>query len=208
MLRPVVALCFSVLGVLVLQSAYAAVPYTFTNGEAANASEVNANFTALSDQIDQLQAQLTALQNFAGQPTQASLAGSYHIFSVGVDVDDLGGENYGVAGLSEAGTAVFNSDGTGSISSTEYYRQLHFSDTLTAVGAPGGGSLNIHSTDVWVNPSNNGNVLSMSWSLSGNTVTVTTVDGDTLFTIAGGKLLVSGINDSEGVNGILMLVKD
>ena len=189
--------------------AVAQVPFTFTQGQPANAGEVNANFNTLVLQIEQLQAQVAALQAFAGAPTTASLAATYDIFELTVDVEQTSPPNgYGVAGKSSFGTAVLNADGTGTISVSDSYRQLSFVDALTSVGnASNAGSVAVHSTTVTFNKTSEPENFAMTWSLAGGVVTITTVDGDINFVVAGGKILINGIIDFEGQNGIRILVR-
>ncbi|HEY8154201.1 MAG TPA: hypothetical protein VII72_08755 [Myxococcota bacterium] len=200
--RTLVAL---VVWMAVASSALAAVPYTFANGQPADATQVNANFNALVTAIDALNDRVAALES----STPASLVGTYDYFEVKTDVDSLGANSYGIAGGGSSGTVVLNADGTGSINVTSQYRQLVFSDQSLLVGDVGnGGSVSIHSTDVGQNNSPETVSLSMTWALSNGILTVTTGDGDTSFAVAG-KILVHGISstDGEGHNGIALLVR-
>ena len=111
-------------------SAQAQVPYTFVNGQPADANQVNANFDALVAAIDALTARVDALE----ASTSESLAGNYDYFEVTTDVDDLGPNSSGIAGGGAFGTVVLNSNGTGSVAITSQYRQITFWHQSLLVG--------------------------------------------------------------------------
>jgi hypothetical protein len=186
-------------------SALAQVPYTFANGEPADANQVNANFDALVTALDALSVRVDALE----ASTAASLAGTYVYFEVTTDVDDLGPNSYGIAGGGAFGTVVLNSDGTGSVAITSQYRQITFWHQSLLVGnVDNTGSVGIESTDVNRNDSPETIDTGVTWSLSDGVVTVSTGDGDIGFAVAG-RILVSSISstDGEGHNGIGLLVR-
>jgi hypothetical protein len=190
---------------VVASSAPAAVPYTFSNGQAANANEVNANFNALVTAIDALTARVAALEG----TSTASLAGTYDYFEVTTDVDLLSSNNYGIAGGGASGTVVLNANGSGSIDVTSQYRQLTFSDQNVNVGDIDNlGSIPVHSTDVMLNSSPETVNIPMTWTHANGVVTITTPDGDFSF-VVGGRILVHSISstDGEGHNGIALLVR-
>jgi len=112
-------------------SVFAAVPFTFTNGTPANASEINADFSYLVAQIAALQAQVTALQS---GPTMASLAGTYNITEMTTRVDNsMAPTSFSMQSEVGTGTVTFNADGTGSINSTNYSTFLNFSQNPVTV---------------------------------------------------------------------------
>ena len=185
--------------ILISLPAWSEIPYTFTPGQAANAQEVNANFTALQNQINQLQSQIAVL---SGNQTSVTVAGTYDIFRLGVDVDSFGNGGFGVAGSSFSGTATLNADGTGSFSTTENYRQLNISTSTTNNQAVG--QLETTYINLNVNPEIGSG--SLTWILSGNTVTITPTDDNPVSLIMNGKIAV-GIEYSEGNSSIYIFLK-
>ncbi len=186
-------------------SALAAVPFTFTNGQPANATEVNTNFNALVQAIDALTARVDALES----STTASLAGTYDYFEVKVDVDNTMANSYSIAGGGASGTVVLNGNGTGSVNLTNQYRQLTFNEQSLLVGnVTNNGSVSVHSTDVAQFDTPETTNQSITWTHSNGVVTVTTLDGNSSFVVAG-KVLIQGISstDGEGHNGIALLVR-
>ena len=202
-------LCRSVavlaLALATASSALADVPYTFVNGQPADANQVNANFDALVTALDALTARVDALE----ASTSASLAGTYDYFEVTTDVDGLGPNSYGVAGGGASGTVVLDSNGTGSVDITSQYRQLTFWHQSLLVGnVDNTGSVGIESTGVNLNDSPETINGSVTWSLSNGVVTVSTGEGDLSFVVAG-RILIHSISstDGEGHNGLALLVR-
>jgi hypothetical protein len=186
-------------------SALAAVPFTFSNGQVADANQVNANFGALVSALDALTARVDALES----TTTASLAGTYDYFEVKVDVDQNSSSSFSIAGGGASGTVVLNANGTGTISLTSQYRQLTYNEqTLQCGNVANSGSVNVLSTDVahFDTPETNND--SITWSLSAGVVTIATGDGDANFVVAG-RILVEGISstDGEGQNGVTLMVR-
>jgi hypothetical protein len=193
------------LALAVASSALAQVPYTFTNGQPADADQVNANFDALVTALDALTARVDALE----ASTTGSIAGTYVYFEVTTDVDALGPNSYGMAGGGAFGTVVLNSDGTGTVDITSQYRQLSFWHQSLLVGnVDNTGSVGIESTGLNLNDSPETIDTSITWSLSDGVVTVSTGDDDLGFLVAG-RILVNSISstDGEGHNGIALLVR-
>jgi len=188
-------------------SATAQVPFTFSAGQPAVADEVNANFTALVAQIQALQTQLDALQNYAGPPSTQTIPGTYAFIELAVDVDQISANNFSVAGESSTGTAVFNADGTGSVNSSDGYRQLSFlTQSLMVRSSDGNGTTPINSTSVQLTNSPSSDAGNFTWTYSGN---VLTVNSDTVlqFYGAGSRIFVQGGSDAEGRNTLLVLVR-
>ena len=158
---------------LMCSSVYAQVPYTFSSGTAAKAEEVNANFTALENQIGQLQSQITQL---SGTQTSITLAGStYKLFRLGIKLADNGGGNYDIGNKTFSGTVTFNSGGTGTFSSNETNNTMSFNNNTTN----GTTSINFQ-TDP---KSNTG---TFTWTLNGNSLTITpSGDSPLTFTVSG-----------------------
>ena len=196
--------CVLAVSLAASSSALAAVPFTFTNGQQADANQVNANFGALVTAIDALTARVVALES----STTASLAGTYDYFQVETDVDTTAPNSYSIAGGGASGTVVLNANGTGSVNVTNQYRQLTFSDQSLLVGGVGGGSVSVHSTDVTQLDTPETDNQSITWTHSNGVVTVTTSGGDASFVVAG-KVLIHSISstDGEGHNGISLLVR-
>ena len=94
------------------------VPYVFTNGATADATQVNANFSELQNQIAQLQAQLAALQP---KPPAQAILGTYDFVALEGEFEDFGNGVVSSSAGSTLGELVFAADGTltgsGSLSS-------------------------------------------------------------------------------------------
>ncbi len=218
----------SLVGLLVSSvSVFAAVPYTFTNGTPANASEINANFAALQAQIDALQA----------GPTMASLAGTYKLYEMATEATDGGAGSYSIQSETGVGTVTLNADGTGSCNCSNNSTNLSFSNgspvtVLTGLNVQNGsfitgvypamGTVQSQQVVTSVGTSSNTAVSAviqntydlsnvnvsfgsnanppgndpLTWSLSGNTVTINAENALT-FSIAG-KILVGA--DTNGIN--------
>lgn len=187
------------------------VPYTFVSGTAAKASEVNANFAALVTAINNLETRVTTLEASVAPVTAASLAGTYDVYEVTTDVDDLGTSvsvlgvpnyvhHYGMAGSAASGTAVFNADGTGQMNQTKQYRQLQFHEQFTLIG----GVQELYRADVSLADSPEIVNAPFSWTFSNGVVTA----GDINFVVASRRLLIGRVlsTDGQGHNGITILV--
>lgn len=193
-------LLLPLLGFLICSSVNAQVPYTFSAGTAAKAEEVNADFNALVNQINQLQAQIAEL---SGNQTTITVAGTYDLFRLGVDADNNGSGNYSVGGSSFSGTITLNSDGTGSFSTNENDRRLNLSTSSSFNGTIGG---NLETTTFSFNASPQSNSGNVTWSLSGNQLTVTpTGDNPVTFAISG--TVAVGIEYAEGTSSIYVALK-
>ena len=100
------------------------VPNTFTQGTAANAEDVNANFTALVTQIEALQAQVAALEALNAAPTMASVAGSYALVELGMSLRQNPDQpanvtSAGIGVFGNSGTLTFDVNGTGTANFSE-----------------------------------------------------------------------------------------
>lgn len=89
------------------------IPNTFTAGSPARASEVNANFTALANAANALDARLDALEAANGALTAADVAGTYRVLSVRNSNGSLSATRrfFSSSGSTE-GTVTFNANGT------------------------------------------------------------------------------------------------
>jgi len=181
-------------------SAFAEVPYTFTPGEAANAEEVNANFSTLVSQIEQLQEQIAGL---SAAPTMASLAGTYDLFELAVKIYQNPGANFDITATRSNGTVVFNADGTGTLSVTENDRHLTVS-TMTredeTVGEIETTSFQLENEPAQVDAA-------LQWALSGNVVSVEVGGGVNSFVVGGGNMLISNDTDDAGSRYLTIAVR-
>lgn len=171
----------------------ASVPFTFTSGDPARASEVNANFAALVTAVTALEAQVAALEAKVNPATMADLAGTYSYLEVRIDVDGLSATSNSIAGAGVSGTVVLNADGTGQANLSESYRQLTFNEVLTGDQTVTVGFLNTPGTTN----------TAITWSLSGGVVTIS--GGGTFIVV--GQLLVQSIVNFEGQNGLTILAR-
>lgn len=185
-------------------SALSDVPYTFTPEQPANAEEINANFSTLVAQIEQLQAQIAEL---AGAPTMASLAGTYDFFELRVAVRQHSiGVGVDVNTAKAKGTLVLNADGTGALSTTENERRLSFS-SLTRQD-PTVGDIETTTFQLTDEPTQQGN-FSGTWTLTGNVVTlVGTVSGEvTNLVVGGGNILITNETDDPATYDIMIAAR-
>jgi hypothetical protein len=185
---------FRLLALSLLSSAAlaASVPNTFTAGDTARASDMNANFAAVVTALNTLEAKVAALEAVVGPQTMASLAGTYDLFDVAVDVDSAGAGQATIAGLAVYGTVVFNANGTGSNSSNTQYRQVALA--TSTVDANNTNTTVQVSSNPWTNSD------PFSWSFANGVVTVTTPAGNASFRVVG-QLLIGNILN-EGQSGI------
>lgn len=185
----------------------------FVSGQPAVAADMNDRFTDLVNKVNQLQAQLDALQAYAGPRTTANLAGVYDLFEVSTDVDNNCPTCFSIAGTSSAGTVTFNADGTGVLSTLYQYRQLSFNMQNHLVGFPqppgdnnNSGSMSVNAATVQLNNDPETENSLFNWSISGDVVTVETEDGPVNLIVAG-RMMVFSEDPSEGHNGISVLVR-
>lgn len=160
-------------------------PYTFTAGTAAKASEVNANFQAL----------LTAINRLEGAVTPAGIPGTYALSALGflISSSPQVGTSSNVGRVEQnltSGTAVLNADGTLSLSmTTSNNSALKFDFFQTTMN-----STPVVQQASVVTQTNNSppGVIGGTWTLSGNTLTINLSDGGTAkFTaVQGGKLFI------------------
>ncbi|HLB30385.1 MAG TPA: hypothetical protein VJN91_02560 [Gammaproteobacteria bacterium] len=182
--------------------------YTFTPGTAANAEQVNANFSTLVTQIEQLQAQIAAMQSLVDTPTIESIPGTYDFVELSVQVQENGLNNYGVGGSSGTGVVVLNANGTGTVNSSDSNRMLNFF-TQTKNVRTGSDTCceSVNSTSVNLGGDSSSDSGTFTWSYSGNVLTVTS-DEVMNFIPAGGRIFVHrGYDASEGRNSILIVVR-
>ena len=187
---------------LMCSSVYAQVPYTFKAGDPADAEQVNADFTALENQIGQLETQIAALSGASAD----NIPGTYDLQKLGVLLRDNGNGNYDIANSSFTGTVVFNSDGTGTYSSSEGDTTLNVT-TSTTTDTVNNQTLTHEQTDFHFQtdpPSSNTG--SLTWTLSGNNLNVSPSGGSPLTFIVSGKLAVA-VDPSDG-RAIYIAIKE
>lgn len=154
------------------------VPFTFTAGTAAKASEVNANFTALANAINQLSSRVSQLESGKYSLTESNFIGTYTMHGL---ITMLPNPTY-VAKYIESrvvsGTMTINADHTYSVSESESGFKHDVTDTTgsaSAIGPYTGG--------------HNG-----TWSLSAG---ILQLDGDTVGVGGGGTVLTSNYTEAD-----------
>jgi hypothetical protein len=162
-------------------SAQTTVPFSFSAGSPARASEVNSNFQALVNSLNSLTARVAKLE---GQISAADLAGSYTVAGLQIGLIN----NNLVETISYGGTLILAANGT-------------FSLTLVGNGfdlpIPGARVLHPDSGSI-----------SGTWSLTGNTITAQGDFTGQLAHAAGGRVLVhSGFNNADGSTVLLTFVR-
>ena len=178
---------------LICSSVNAQIPYTFAPGTAAKAEEVNANFTALQDQIGQLETQIAALSGASVD----NIPGTYDLQKLGVLLRDNGNGTYDISNSSFTGTVVFNSDGTGTYSSNEGDTTLNVA-TYTVTDTINNQSVTHEQTDFhFQKDSPTSNTGTFTWTLSGNNLNVSPSGGSPLTFIVNGKFAVAA-DPSDG----------
>jgi hypothetical protein len=190
---------------------YAQVPFEFEAQETANAEEVNANFTTLVNQINQIQARLFALETYAGEPTTSTLAGSYKLIQFTMDIEPAEGSVnvFNSSSKSDLGTVTLNNDGTGLVSQSSSNRQLQFFTQEKFVrNSADNGTENVLSTGVDYLSNPDSENFSITWTHSNGVITITEDDEDLISLNVAGRILISGIQDFEGQNGIMILVRE
>jgi len=188
-------------------------PQTFYPNQPALASEVNDNFNSLEDKINQLQAQLDALEAYAGPRTAATLVGVYDIFDVYTDVNNECPTCFSIAGTSGGGTVTFNADGTGIYSGNYIAQRLHFNMQNYSVGFPqpigdqnNAGSQSVSAATVGLHNNTQVESSPFTWSIDGGVVTIQTEDGSTTAVVAG-RMMVFAEDPSEGMHGVSIMVR-
>ncbi len=182
------------------------VPFTFTSGTAAKASEVNADFQALATAIDALSARINKLDGTT-PVTTADLAGTYtltgwmsQVFIDGMSV--LPAPLYDINGFGVlSGTVTLNADGTGSNSFTINGSQMVTQD-ISTIRTTSPISLNravIQKAFNVVLPT-----ASFTWTLSGNVVT--TSHGMSMRAQPGAKVLAGAQNDFASDTHIIFII--
>lgn len=99
----------------------ASVPYTFSSGTVAKSSEVNANFQALADAM-----------NNRTSATLANMAGTWNYSMTGSFVEVLNGNR--LCTMSRTGTLTFNADGTYSDNQADTNNYCHGGGVQTNTG--------------------------------------------------------------------------
>lgn len=198
---------FAILSLFSTAALAASVPHTFTAGDLARAQDMNANFTALTTAVTALEAKVAALEAKVGPHTMASLAGTYDVYEVAVDVDNLTLTSTGIAGSVASGTVVLDASGTGEFNTTKTYRQVAVNREAVADVALSTDNVNItttrtiQSTTSQVNVSSEGTSGSFTWSYSSGVLTI----DNRGFAVAGQLLL--GTLTGEGQTGIQIFVR-
>jgi hypothetical protein len=162
-------------------NAQTTVPFTFSAGSPARASEVNGNFQALVNALNSLTARVAKLE---GQITGADLAGSYTINGLQTGLIP----NNRIETIAYTGTLILRADAT-------------YSFNLIGNGfdLPIPGARELHP--------DSGN-LSGTWSLTGTTVTLQGGFVGQLAHAVGGRVLTwTGFGNDDGSNVLLTFVR-
>lgn len=161
-------------------NASAGVPYTFTNGTPADATQLNANFTTLVNQIAQLQAQLAALQPAAAS---TNIVGTWDFVELDANMQTPLANNFQAESMGGRGSLTFTpspSSGTsGTFTGSETLQGASINYVISsdiyinvATTPPVNAGPMSHVTGTW-SSAGSGGAISGSYSVSGNTVTLT-----------------------------------
>ena len=166
-------------------SVNAQVPHTFTDGTTALAAQVNANFSALVEQIQDLQDQVNALQS---QSNSGSVVGTWDIYEIRSASFENSTNGRIINGGGGVGTVTFNSNGTFSASSTTVEPRLEF---IVAIPP---GTNTIQSTITTPNDSESD---SGTYTVSGSNIILTDAEGQSTIVFSGGVLVASNIENGQ-----------
>lgn len=163
-MRQVVGLLAVVfVGVAVFSYAGVSIPYTFTAGTTAKASEVNANFQALADAM-----------NNRTTATLANMAGTWNYRMTGSFLEALNGNR--LCTMSRTGSLTLNADGSFSDNQADTNNYCHgggvqtntggtFTGTWT-VSANGSGTLTFGGGSLSFQTSKDLNTMTSAWNVS------------------------------------------
>jgi hypothetical protein len=171
------------------------VPYTFTAGTTAQASQVNADFSALATAIDNLTSRVSKLE---GQLTAADMVGTYAITGLSVTVSSQAQ----VTNNSVQGTLNLNANGTYSLSISG---GIAFSLNWIFVGSNPVQSASAPYQTITPPLYNE----SGTWSLSGNTLSLNPSGGGggSVVVTAGGRLFVTSSATSPGTTTLNIFIR-
>ena len=146
------------------------VPHTFSNGNTADAVQVNANFAELQSQIAQLQTQLAALQP---KPPAQAILGTYDFVAMEGEFEDFGNGVVSSSAGSTLGSIVFAANGTVT-GSGDLSSQILESNVMTTTNQYGTSSrvVNTVSDDLEVRN------LAGTYSFTGSALTVAVASPD------------------------------
>ena len=179
---------------------------TFKDGDTAVAAQVNANFTALITAINDNAARITALET--GVASSSSVAGTYDLLEMSVDIDPAGSDSYALSGKNVSGSVTLNANGTGTFSTNEYYRTLGFNHIGIQVRNSGdNGTATVNTHTIGFSESTTPESGSLTWTLSNGVVTLNVEGSNLPFMVAGSRLLMQSYHDDEGQIGIIFLVR-
>jgi hypothetical protein len=170
---------------------------------------VNKNFTSVQSQINSLNTKLTALttkvtalQN--GTVTTAGLVGNYAFISTTYSHDASGGTGLNITYQQVQSTLSLNANMTFAMSQTKNESQLQLgsstagqnsTDDLVTVASPV-----VTSVTSSVTPTNAVKSPTGTWSLLGNTLTLTPDSGNPIsFTVANGGRVLMTVDEANGV---------
>ena len=181
-------IAFTLIAFSVVATAQTSVPYTFTAGTTAIASEVNADFQALAATIDTLSVRVAKLE---GQITASDLVGTYALTGIETEVTTQSNYRGWVSIKSLNATVTLAGNGMGTVSGHSFPGYMFVVDvpsiTPITLGRTGGAT-----------PLQN-----LSWSLSGSSITML---GGTFSIVPGGKLLISSTTDPVKQTIVLLLL--
>lgn len=193
--------CSMFLMLMVSVLAHAEAPHVFTDGQPAVAAELNANFNAAFKRMEQLEAQLAALQP---QAATVSILGTWDFVMVDIMTNKQSNTDYNFSQAASKGYLTFSAGSvvSGSATTVGQYVNLHNNYNATP---PGGASI-ISAT---MNNENQTDAVSGTYSLSGNVVTIS-VNGTTFngFMSKDGKTIICTMNGgSDPTGGIMVATK-
>jgi len=173
------------------------------------ASCVNSNFTKTQSDLNSLQTQITALTARVtalekGTVTTAGVVGNYAFISTTYSHDNSGGTGLNIDYQQVQSTLTLNSNMTFSMSQTKNESQLQLATTSTGQNSSTDlvtvASQVVTSVTSTVTPTNVLKSPTGTWSLLGNTLTLTPDSGSPVsFTVANGGRVITMLDEAGGV---------
>jgi prophage DNA circulation protein len=192
---------FLILATLSFHPLHAQQLVTFSDGQPARASEVNANFSALLAEIQTLKTQVAALQ---AQTGGASIVGTWDVYNLDGTTFSSSSGGFYMENAGGKGVATFSADGTYTLSSPAFKSSLSVNNNISLVSLPGGATAlkSLVSASASNGPDTDAGSSSGTYSVSGNTLTVGT---QTFQITRDGTLIFFFQADASGIQLIIFV---